>query len=259
MSCLLILTEDQNELEQKTLHRGLEREGFHCEAIPLQKKAVFDQLVKRLPDLVLVDLIQPPTGEVWSVQQLLQTERDFRTIPLLFQLPKGQEGALDVSQGLVDFILKPYSFSELLSRIRLILWRHRRISGKETVQHDNLLIDLERYEVTLNGQRIDLTFKEYELLKFLATNPGKVFTRDSLLNKVWGYEYYGGTRTVDVHVRRLRSKIEDSTHQFIETVRGVGYKFLSENGLTPTPSLIPTRKKKQSQKKIRPKSLQRKK
>ena len=230
MSRLLILTNDPNELKQKILQQDLEREGFHCETVPLQRETVLERMIKRLPDLVLIDLIQRPTPEDSAVQRLFQTEQDFRNIPILFQLPKGKEELLDVSQGPTDFILKPYSHSELLSRIRLILWKHRRISGKETVQHGNLAIDFERYEVMVDGQRIDFTFKEYELLKFLATNPGKVFTRDSLLSKVWGYEYYGGTRTVDVHVRRLRSKIEDSAHQFIETVRGVGYKFLFENG-----------------------------
>ena len=87
------------------------------------------------------------------------------------------------------------------------------------------MIDLARCEVSVNDEPVLLTFKEYELLKFLASNKDRVFTRESLLNKVWGYDYYGGDRTVDVHIRRLRSKIEDSTHTFIETVRNVGYKF----------------------------------
>ena len=236
MSHLFILTEDPGQLNERALQKELERGGFTCDIMTLQSKAVLERLVKRLPDLVLIDLIQSPTPQTLAVQKVFQTEADFRSIPILFQLPKGKEETLDLSQGVSDFILKPYTFSELLSRIRLILWKYRRISGKQTVQHGNLSIDFERYEVSVNGQRIELTFKEFELLKFLATNPGKVFTRDSLLNKVWGYEYYGGTRTVDVHIRRLRSKIEDSAHQFIETVRSVGYKFLSENGLMPPQS-----------------------
>ena len=227
MSRLLFLTEDQAELSQKTLERALEREGFGCDTVPLQKKIAFERLVKRLADLVLIDVAQSPTPECLLVQHLFQAEQDFRSIPLLFQIPKGQETVLDLSQGVSDFILKPYTFSELLSRVRLMLWRHRGISGKETVQRGGLLIDFERYEVTVNGQRIDLTFKEYELLKFFATHPGKVFTREALLDKVWGYDYYGGTRTVDVHIRRLRAKIETAGKTFIETVRNVGYKFLA--------------------------------
>ena len=89
----------------------------------------------------------------------------------------------------------------------------------------DLAIDLSRYEVTQGGRRMELTFKEYELLKFFATNPGKVFSREHLLNAVWGYDYYGGTRTVDVHIRRLRSKIENGPVLFIDTVRNVGYRF----------------------------------
>ena len=123
----------------------------------------------------------------------------------------------------------PYVFSELLARLRLILWKHRQISEKDVVRHGKLVINLEKYEVTLNGTTLTLTFKEYELLKFFATNSGKVFTRDAILNKVWGYDYYGGTRTVDVHIRRLRSKLEEAGHPYLETVRGVGYKFVGEN------------------------------
>ena len=243
MSHLLILTENRNETEQEAFKKNFEQEGLTCEIASLRVKAVLERLVKRPADLVLIDLTQSPTEDCLQVQRFFQSEPDFQNIPILFQLPRGEETRLDLSQGPSDFILKPYALSELFSRIRLMLWRHRRISGKETVRHGTLLIDLERYEVSLNDRRIDLTFKEYELLKFLATNPGKVFTRDSLLNKVWGYEYYGGTRTVDVHVRRLRSKIEDSAHQFIETVRSVGYKFLCENGIAQSPPKRPIPRK----------------
>jgi len=93
------------------------------------------------------------------------------------------------------------------------------------IKHGDLLIDLPKYEVRQAGRLIVLTLKEYELLCLMASNPGRVFTRETLLNKIWGYNYYGGARTVDVHIRRLRSKIEDGGHSFIETVRGVGYKF----------------------------------
>ena len=96
------------------------------------------------------------------------------------------------------------------------------------IQRGKLSIDVSKYEVRIGEKKIDLTFTEFELLKFLCGNPGTVFTREVLLNKVWGYEYYGGTRTVDVHIRRLRSKIEGKSSTFIETVRNIGYKFISE-------------------------------
>ena len=98
-------------------------------------------------------------------------------------------------------------------------------NSDELIRRDDLVIDLARIEVSVAGRPIVLAFREYELLKFLASNPGRVFTRDVLLDRVWGYDYFGGDRTVDVHIRRLRSKIEDSGHVFIETVRNIGYRF----------------------------------
>ena len=97
--------------------------------------------------------------------------------------------------------------------------------SRELIECGDLVLDLARCEVALNGRLVALTFKEYELLRFLASHPGRVYTRDALLSKVWGYDYFGGDRTVDVHIRRLRSKIEDASHTFIETVRNIGYRF----------------------------------
>ena len=98
--------------------------------------------------------------------------------------------------------------------------------NENIIKKGDLVIDCSKYEVKIDDKQVDLTYKEYELLKFLATNPGRVYSRDALLNKIWGYDYYGGTRTVDVHIRRLRGKIEDNKHAFIDTVRNVGYKFI---------------------------------
>ncbi|MBI4340972.1 MAG: winged helix-turn-helix transcriptional regulator [Candidatus Omnitrophica bacterium] len=106
------------------------------------------------------------------------------------------------------------------------MWKLHKVELKNGFAHGALVIDFERYEVHVKGEPVDLTYKEFELLKFLATHPGKVFTREALLDKVWGYDYYGGTRTVDVHIRRLRSKIESRGATYIDTVRNVGYKFL---------------------------------
>lgn len=99
--------------------------------------------------------------------------------------------------------------------------------SENLIKTGDLVIDVNKYEVLLNGNKVGLTFKEYELLKFLSSNRGRVYSRDQLLDKIWGYDYYGGTRTVDVHIRRLRSKIEDKKHVFIETVRNIGYKFIA--------------------------------
>jgi DNA-binding response OmpR family regulator len=127
-----------------------------------------------------------------------------------------------------DFIISPCDERELLLRIKRLL-RYSTTDRTELIECDGLVIDLAKCEVTVDDRTVELTFREYELLKFLASNRGRVFTRDKLLDKVWGYDYYGGDRTVDVHIRRLRSKIEDSKHTFIETVRNIGYRFIKDS------------------------------
>ncbi len=134
----------------------------------------------------------------------------------------------DFTQGADDFVLAPASAAELLVRLRQLLWKTRGVDNQQALRRGDLIIDRDRYEVTLGGRRVFLTFKEYQLLELLASNPGRVYTRDTLLSQVWGYDYFGGTRTVDVHIRRLRSKIEDAGHTFIETMRNVGYRFRPE-------------------------------
>jgi hypothetical protein len=123
-----------------------------------------------------------------------------------------------------DFAVHPANSEEVLARLSRLLALPTEEDG-HVIRCNDLVIDISNYAVTLGGRPIDLTYKEYELLRFLATNPDRVFTREALLNRVWGYDYFGGSRTVDVHVRRLRSKIEDRAHTFIETVRNVGYRF----------------------------------
>jgi len=132
---------------------------------------------------------------------------------------------LVLEQGFEDFAMQPWNMDELSARIRRAIFRTARPGGDGIIKAGVLAIDPVRCEVEMAGRLLALTFKEYELLKLLATHKGKVFTRESLLNEIWGYDYYGGDRTVDVHIRRLRSKIEDPEHTFIDTVRNIGYKF----------------------------------
>ena len=124
-----------------------------------------------------------------------------------------------------DFILQPFRPKELLARLDRAIFRMNGPQNRNLLRTGDLIIDTERYEVRLGGKRVVLTYKEYQLLVLLASNPGKVYKRDRLLSEIWGYDYFGGTRTVDVHIRRLRSKIEDSSHSFIETIWNVGYRF----------------------------------
>jgi DNA-binding response OmpR family regulator len=154
-------------------------------------------------------------------------KRDVSGIPLLVLLTGAQLAELDLRDELFDdFCLTPFHPTEFEARVRHLLWQ----VGGETAHHDlveyaELALNLETYQASIAGRPIDLTYMEYELLKFLAQNPGKVFTREMLLSRVWGYEYYGGARTVDVHVRRLRAKLGEEHAGLIQTVRSVGYRF----------------------------------
>jgi DNA-binding response OmpR family regulator len=124
-----------------------------------------------------------------------------------------------------DFVIEPCDVKDLELRVRRLLHTGSEGDGDQVVRCGDLAIDLAKCEVSVAGKQIELAFREYELLKFMATNRGRVYSRAQLLDKVWGYDYYGGDRTVDVHIRRLRSKIEDVDHTFIETVRSIGYRF----------------------------------
>jgi DNA-binding winged helix-turn-helix (wHTH) protein len=154
-------------------------------------------------------------------------------LPIVLMLPRFDDHGIDLSRGAVELCLPPFTVDEALLRLVLVRKRANQSLSANVLSHGELLIDLDRYEVTLAGRKADLTYKEYELLKFLASNPGRVFSRESLLRSVWEYDYFGGTRTVDVHVRRLRSKIDDVRHGFIETVWNVGYRFCAPGPAKP--------------------------
>ncbi len=148
-------------------------------------------------------------------------------LPAIALVPRNRVPNVNTSLPLSDFIVSPPDPDELVVRANLALDSGTGAAGSDShlIRAGELQIDTSSYEVTIRGERIGLRFKEYELLKLLAENPGRVFSRDALLNQIWGYEYFGGTRTVDVHIRRLRSKIEDAEHNFIETIWNVGYRF----------------------------------
>ena len=146
--------------------------------------------------------------------------------PLLLLITGAQLEQLELREDLFDdFCLSPFHPRELEARLRHQLWRAGRGGQPEVVEYGDLMLNLETYQAGIDGRPLDLTYMEYELLKFLAQHPGKVFTRETLLSRVWGYEYYGGARTVDVHVRRLRAKLGEEHAGLIQTVRSVGYRF----------------------------------
>ncbi|HEX2737641.1 MAG TPA: response regulator transcription factor [Acidimicrobiia bacterium] len=146
--------------------------------------------------------------------------------PILLLVSGAQLGELELREDLFDdFCLAPFHPRELEARVRHMFWRTGRGARPEVVEYGDLMLNLETYQAALNNRPLDLTYMEYELLKFFTTHPGKVFTRAQLLSRVWGYEYYGGARTVDVHVRRLRAKLGEEHAGLIQTVRSVGYRF----------------------------------
>jgi two-component system, OmpR family, alkaline phosphatase synthesis response regulator PhoP len=161
--------------------------------------------------------------------------REVPLVPLLLVIAPQQIGELQLRDDLFDdFCVLPTSPDEVAARLEHLLWRTGRALEPDMIEHGPLVLNLETYQAAVAGRVLDLTYMEYELLRFLAAHPGKVFTRETLLNRVWGYEYYGGARTVDVHVRRLRAKLGEEHAHLIQTVRSVGYRF-GQGAWAPSP------------------------
>lgn len=219
---VLFITDDWDR--KKPLKSGLLEHGFT--AIPVASPDVFkDTFAPGKVDILIVDLERSATDS-GKLCHALKRERALRELPLVLLVTEEQLGRIDVAWGLEDYLTLPVSPTRLVERLKFLLWKLNKVELKNGCSVGSLVIDFERYEVHVKGEPVDLTYKEFELLRFLATHPGKVFTREALLDRVWGYDFYGGTRTVDVHVRRLRSKIETGGATYIDTVRNVGYKFL---------------------------------
>ena len=171
----------------------------------------------------IVNATEDPEG-AWALCRALR-KRDVSLDPLLVLVNGSQLADLELREDLYDdFCLSPFHPRELEARLKHLLWRSGKGARPELVEYGPLVLNLETYQAVIEKRPLDLTYMEYELLKFLATHPGKVFTRETLLSRVWGYEYYGGARTVDVHIRRLRAKLGEE-HNLIHTVRSVGYRF----------------------------------
>jgi DNA-binding response OmpR family regulator len=153
-------------------------------------------------------------------------KRETPLSPLLLVVDRESIGELALDEDLFDdFLVAPIDAAELEARISHLLWRTGRGKQHDLIVYGPLALNLETYQAVVSGRPLDLTFMEYELLRFLAAHPGSVFTREVLLSRVWGYEYFGGARTVDVHIRRLRAKLGEEHASLIETVRSVGYRF----------------------------------
>lgn len=220
MPRVFIIANDSEPIRK--LRVDLAQGGLDCLIVPSKDEAI-KQIAGQSPGLLLLDTDEATIGsEVWELAQRTRQERQISIIALL---PREKLNGFDFSTSIDDFVVKPWEATEVITRIKRILRQKENIDSEDIIRCGDLVIDSAKCEVLLGSKPIILTFKEYQLLKFLANNKGKVFTREALLNKVWGWDYYGGDRTVDVHIRRLRSKIEDINHSFIETIRNIGYRF----------------------------------
>ena len=177
------------------------------------------------PDLILLDIMLPGKNG-YDICKELRMEGTKTPIIMLTAKNEEIDKVLGLEFGADDYVSKPFGVRELMARIKAVLRRAEHSEGGREIAAGDLTIDIERHEVRIGGQSIDLTLKEFDLLRTLAENKGRVLTRDQLLDKVWGFDYIGETRTVDVHIRYLRKKLgdEDNEGKYIQTVRGVGYK-----------------------------------
>lgn len=181
------------------------------------------------PDLLLLDLMLPGMDGLDVCKEIKRDKETSKTsIIMLTAKSEELDKILGLELGADDYITKPFSIRELLARVKAVLRRSSSDEiSEEIYEIGRLKVDFERHEVLINNEKVELTIKEFELLEILIKNKGKILRRETLLDKVWGYEYIGETRTVDVHIRYLRKKVEDDDKnpKFIETIRGVGYRF----------------------------------
>ena len=223
---ILIVEDDANIRE--LLHLYLEQEGYRIESA--QDGAEGLRVFRRVhPDLVLLDLMMP----VMDGTQMIRELRTFSKTPVIVLTAKGE--VLDkvtlLELGADDYITKPFEMREVIARVRAVLRRMDKSGGAHKLVFDNLIVDKQSYNIIVKGQKLEIPPKEIELLYFLASSPNRVFTRAQLLDEVWGFDYFGDTRTVDVHVKRLREKLQGVSDQWeISTVWGVGYKFELQEG-----------------------------
>jgi two-component system alkaline phosphatase synthesis response regulator PhoP len=228
-----ILAVDDEEHILELLAYNLERDGYHVIKAETGEDAL-DLLEKEKIDIVLLDWMLPGIDGI-EVLRRIRANKAIRTLPVIFLTAKGDEisKVVGLEVGSDDYLVKPFGVHELLARIKAVLRRSEssfeveEAEKEEKIVIDYLEINRARRTVSVKGVPVELSYKEFELLYLLAKNRGIVFTRDNLLEKVWGYDYIGETRTVDVHVSNLRKKIEqDESHPvYIKTVRGMGYKF----------------------------------
>lgn len=226
---ILIVDDDENIAELISLY--LVKECFDTEIV-LNGEAALEIFKTYQPHLILLDIMLPGMDGYDVCREI----RKDSNVPIVMLSAKGEvfDKVLGLKIGADDYMVKPFDSNELVARVQAILRRVAQSGGEinnqpreqgDVVRYDGLTVNLTSYSVIYNGEQIDMPPKEMELLYFLANSPNQVFTREQLLDKIWGYDYIGDTRTVDVHVKRVREKIKDGSNWSIATVWGIGYKF----------------------------------
>ena len=224
MATKVLIVEDDSNIAQ-LLQLYLEKEGFETRIAPDGGKAV-EEFRGWDPNLVLLDIMLP-VMDGWAVCRKI---RETSKTPIIMMTAKGQteDKVSGLEMGADDYIVKPFEMKEVLARIHAVLRRFGEgdVKNEKKLSFDKLVINLDSYELLVDGKRVDTPPKEMELLYHLASSPNRVFTRNQLLDEVWGFDYFGDSRTVDVHIKRLREKLEGVSDQWsLKTVWGVGYKF----------------------------------
>ena len=220
---ILVVDDDQNICELLRLY--IEKENFEV-AVANDGRRALELFDSFSPDLILLDIMLPEL-DGWQVCREIRKKSQ---CPIIMLTAKGEvfDKVLGLELGADDYVVKPFETKEVVARIKAVLRRMGKNGGEavKEVKYDKLSINLTNYELKVNGVQVDTPPNEMELIYHLASNPNRVYTRDQLLDEVWGFEYYGDSRTVDVHIKRLREKLEGVSDQWcLKTVWGVGYKF----------------------------------
>ena len=220
----IYVVEDEKDIVD-LLQYNLEKEGYRV-LFSLDGSEALKRIPEKTPDLILLDLMLPGTDGL-TVCRTLKNNPKTAHIPVVMLTAKGEESdkVVGLELGADDYITKPFSVKELMARVKAVLRRFEKAGEGSPIQKfKDLTLDRSRHHVEMKGKVLDLTAKEFELLDYFLTHADRVLTRDVLLNNVWGYDYFGTTRTVDVHVRRLREKLGPYS-EYLQTVKGYGYQF----------------------------------
>ena len=219
---MIYCVEDDDNIRELVIYT-LESTGMAARGFA-DGSAFMEALAEETPELVLLDIMLPGDDGITILKKLKQSSKT-KDMPVIMVTAKGTEydKVIGLDLGADDYVTKPFGMMELVSRIKAVLRRTGRMQEKDVLEINGIRLDIRKHEVTVNGSLIILTLKEFEMLRLLMSNPNIVLTRDQLLEDIWGYNFEGETRTVDVHVRTLRQKLGDRG-SVIETVRGVGYR-----------------------------------